>query len=116
MVKKKPITPDGYMVVENGNVLIGDMVWNTDTYYPVLVEPSLDVGSLVSVVRPIVSEQHKILEHLRELCKLVPQVKIQVPQPHVNGTSHIIIQGHCGRMIASLEFHRGGKLKKADTQ
>ena len=110
--------PEGYEEVESGIVQIGDMVMNklTGEYYPILVEPSLDVMSLVSVVRPKVSDQGLILEHLRELSKLVPQFKIRVIPPHVNGQSNVVVEGQCGRMVANLEFHRGGKLKGAYTQ
>jgi hypothetical protein len=115
---KKRVTPQGYQVVDTGKVQVGDMIWDKrlEMYCPISADPHISVEGLVSVVRPIESDQYQILGHLRALMQLVPQLKIRVPNPHVNGDSNIIVEGQCGRIIANLEFHRGGKLKKADTQ
>jgi len=107
---KKRIMPVGYEEVTTGPICVGDMVWNkmAEEYQETTQECPLNVLACVSVVRPKVSELMKITKLLEELCTLVPQIKL-------SKGGALIVVGHCGQQIATLEFHRGGKLKGAKT-
>ncbi len=106
---KKRIIPEGYEEIATGTICVGDRVWNKiyEDYQDATQECNLSVGACISVVRPKVSEQSKITDLLKQLCALIPQIKIVVA-----GVTELHVVGQCSQVIAKLIFHKGGKLKQ----
>ncbi len=105
---KKHIVPEGYDQVVSGHIRVGDLVWNRldEMYLEMTQECALPVQYCVSVIRPKVSDQVKITKALDDLALVLKGVTIR------KASSHLTIVGPSDKVIGSVEFHPGGKLKK----